>query len=50
MTCDNCGQPCKGRVCKQCEMIEFNEGHHGVPSDESPNWLQEPDGEEDDDE
>ena len=33
MSCDKCGMPCKGRLCKTCELAEHQEEYYGVPSD-----------------
>jgi hypothetical protein len=49
MTCDYCGAPCNGRLCRECELIEHNEEYHGVPADDSPDvrdWGKEGDDDE----
>lgn len=33
MTCDKCGMPCQGAMCRECERAEHQEDYYGVPSD-----------------
>jgi len=33
MTCDRCGMPCQGAMCRDCEMMDHLEDRHGVPAD-----------------
>lgn len=46
MTCDRCGMPAQGRLCKDCARMEHQEEYYGVPADDSPDVR---DWEEDDD-
>lgn len=43
MTCDMCGMPAQGRLCRECELVEHLEDHHGVPSDHFDEDLEEAD-------
>lgn len=33
MSCQRCGQPCDGRLCRACAMDRANEKRDGVPAD-----------------
>ena len=33
MTCQRCGMPCQGSLCRECERAEHQEAYYGVPSD-----------------
>jgi hypothetical protein len=34
MSCDRCGAPCRGRLCRGCEDIQRNEKLHGTAVDD----------------
>ena len=34
MTCELCGSPCNGSMCRGCEQIQINEKLHGTPGDD----------------
>lgn len=34
MTCVDCGLPCNGRRCQQCEQIKINEDLYGTATDD----------------
>jgi hypothetical protein len=33
MTCQRCGMPAQGDLCRDCERMEHQEARYGVPAD-----------------
>lgn len=47
MTCQKCGEPCKGQLCSLCADMEHQEDYYGTPAAGNFDWSEFEDGEND---